>query len=227
MAKFDLQPVNMTTVRSLCTQYHGYASAGSVAVYAWAVMENGKPVAAFSWQPPPPSCAVSVCPEAPYGVLALSRMVAVPRSERQLKHISKPLRHQMKYLIDRTRWPVLVTFSDEGQGHTGYVYQCSNWTPTQRRRTVVRTTYSGERASRYSNGTTDKRSLFHVGTTWIQRWEHWACYHGEAAKHMAWFGWERVPINRYWKSGAPAYQWVRLDGIAAPAPASTDAAWLE
>jgi hypothetical protein len=33
----------------------------------------------------------------------------------------------MNVLIDRTRWPVLVTYSDIGQGHTGHVYKCSGW----------------------------------------------------------------------------------------------------
>jgi len=83
-------------------------------------------VAAYAWQPPPPGASRAVCPEAPEGVLALSRMVAVPRDERRLQHVSTPLRRQMRVLIDRGRWPVLVTYSDEGQGHTGnaVVPQC-------------------------------------------------------------------------------------------------------
>lgn len=34
--------------------------------------------------------------------------------------VSKPLRRQMRVEIDRGRWPVLITYSDEGQGHTGH-----------------------------------------------------------------------------------------------------------
>ena len=62
------------------------------------------------------------------------------------------LRRQMRSLIDRSRWPVLVTYSDEGQGHTGHVYRCSGWHPTMRE---VRQTYTdegGRRASSYSGG---------------------------------------------------------------------------
>ena len=151
---FDLRRVHLSIVRDLCERFHGYRSAGGVAAYAFAVFEDGLPVAAYAWQPPPPGAAKSVCPEAPHGVLALSRMVAVPKAERFLRHVSKPLRAQMKHEIDRTRWPVLVTYSDEGQGHTGYVYQCSGWEKTSRRRVEIRTDRAGARASRYSNGKT-------------------------------------------------------------------------
>lgn len=106
----------MGDVKDLCAKFHGYHGAGSVAVYAFGVYEDGEIVAAYAWQPPPLGGAKSVCPQAPHGVLSLSRMVAVPRDQRRLNHVSKPLRYQMRGLIDRTRWPVLVTYSDEGEG---------------------------------------------------------------------------------------------------------------
>lgn len=131
---FDQRPGTLDEVRALCEAHHGYGSAGGVSAYAFVVVERGTNIAGYAWQPPPPNAAATVCPEAPGGVLALSRMVAVPKDERELKHVSKPLREQVKKLIDRTRWPVLVTYSDEGQGHTGYVYKCSGWEATTRRR---------------------------------------------------------------------------------------------
>lgn len=30
-------------------------------------------------------------------------------------------------LIDRLRWPCLVTYADEWQGHTGTIYRATNW----------------------------------------------------------------------------------------------------
>lgn len=209
MSAFDLRRVSLSVVRDLCEQHHGYRSAGRVAVEAFAVFEDGRPVAGYAWQPPPPGAAASVCPEAPEAVLALSRMVAVPRSERFLRHVSKPLRAQMKHLIDRTRWPVLVTYSDEGQGHTGYVYKCSGWTPTTRRIAAVSVDSSGARASRYSNGRTGGRVLVRHGTTWIQRWEHWACERGQAAAWMALHGWRRTPTGKRWRSGNAAMTWTK------------------
>lgn len=207
---FDLRPCRLEDVRELCARYHVYGGAGGSAVYAFGVWEDGRLVAAYAWQPPPPGAARAVCPEAPQCVLALSRMVAVPKNERRLKHVSKPLRVQMKHLIDRGRWPVLITYSDEGAGHTGYVYLCSGWTPTSRRRAPTFVDEHGRRVSRYANGRTGDRTILSTGHTFIQRWEHWACPFGEADKWMESHGWKRVPVpGRVWVSGSPAMTYVR------------------
>lgn len=206
---YDLRPCGLATVRGLCEQFHGYKSAGNTAVYAFAVYEADAPVAAYAWQPPAPGAAKSVCPEAPHGVLALSRMVAVPREQRALNKVSKPLRRQMRTLIDRTRWPVLVTYSDEGQGHTGHVYLCSGWQPTSRRQ-VPTFVEAGKRVSSYSNGKHDRSGLQAGPKTWVQRWEHWACNPGGALTWMNSHGWHRVPLRGVrWASGNQAYTFVQ------------------
>ena len=148
---FDLVDTTIADVADLFRRFHAYESVGKFQAYAFAVIERDAPVAAYVWQPPPPAAARAVCAALPVGVLALSRMVAVPKDERALKHISKPLKYQMRRRIDRSRWPVLITYSDESVGHTGYVYQCSGWTPTVRHR-VKTLTVDGKRVSRYSNG---------------------------------------------------------------------------
>ena len=204
-----LLPCSLATVRDLCERYHGYGSAGGVSVYCFAVYEAGEPVAVFSWQPPPPGAARAVCPEAPQGVLALSRMCAVPRDERDLQHISKPLRRQMRRMLDRTRWPVLVTYSDEGQGHTGHVYKCSGWQKTERSERPVFVDRSNARASSYSNGKHGGRSLSRAGSTTIQRWEHRVTEAGTTAEWMARHGWRRERIaGKFYRSGNPAFRWV-------------------
>lgn len=208
---FDLRTVKRAEVLPLFEQHHGYKSLGNLAVYFFAVTENNRPIAAFAWQPPPPRAASSVCPEEPQGVLALSRMVAVPKTERQLKHISKPLRAQMKNLIDRTRWPVLVTYSDESLGHNGFVYQCSGWEKTTRKRVAIHEDAQGRRASRYSAGKTGGRpDVRRIGYAFIQRWEHWICPKGQAAAWMSSHGWRRELIKRRWKSGNVGHRFVRV-----------------
>lgn len=205
---YDMRPCTIGEVQALCEIHHGYGGAGKAATYAFAVYESGRVVAAYSWQPPPPGAARSVCPTQPQGVLALSRMVAVPRGERALNHVSKPLRRQMKRLIDRGRWPVLVTYSDEGQGHTGHVYKCSGWRPTKRSKVPVFVDEDGVRRSRYSGGGSAS-GLIRDGDTWIQRWEHRVCDPGSEAEWMASHGWRREPIpGRVWRSGNQAYRWV-------------------
>lgn len=208
--KYDLRPIGIEPVRELCERFHGYGSVGNAAVYRFGVLEGGRVVAAYAWQPPPPGAARSVCPEAPQGVLALSRMVAVPREDRALSHISRPLRRQMRVLIDRTRWPVLLTYSDEGQGHTGYVYKCSGWQATERSVRPVFVDEQGRRLSSYSNGRHGSRSLRRAGTTTIQRWEHWACPRDGAAAFMADNGWSRQSLpGKVWRSGRPAFTYAR------------------
>jgi hypothetical protein len=210
---FDQRPCSLEDVRRLCEQHHGYGSAGGASVYCFGVYEGDAIVAAYSWQPPPPGAARSVCPECPQGVLALSRMVAVPKSERSLRHVSKPLRRQMLRLIDRGRWPVLLTYSDEGQGHTGHVYKCSGWQPTTRAKRAVFVDSTGARASSYANGDSGLRDLTRSGSTTIQRWEHWACPRGAALEKMESAGWRRVAIEgRVWASGNQAYTYVNVSG---------------
>jgi hypothetical protein len=208
---YDLRLCSLEDVRDLCVRFHGYGSAGGVCVYAFAVYEEGRVVAAYAWQPPPPGAAKSVCPESPQGVLALSRMVAVPREERLLRHVSKPLRRQMLREIDRTRWPVLVTYSDEGQGHTGHVYKCSGWTPTAKAKRTFYLAPDGTRASAYSNGKMRGTKLQCGGRTTIQRWEHWICPVGTADAHMLQHGWKRQPVpGKVWRSGNTAFEYVRV-----------------
>jgi hypothetical protein len=207
---YDIRPANLVEVRPLFEEFHGYKGVSASATYCFAVYEGERIVAAYAWQPPPVGCAKSVAPECPHAVLSLSRMVAIPKEDRQLNHISKPLRHQMNHLIDRGRWPVLVTFSDEGMGHTGHVYQCSGWEKTTRalRQQYVR---NGIRTSPYRNGKTYTKDLIRLPDAYIQRWEHWACPRGQAAEHLASAGWIRVPIpGKVWKSGNQAMKWVHV-----------------
>lgn len=209
---FELRATSIAEVSELFAKYHPYKSTGNCAVYAFAVFENNTPIAAYIWQPPPPGAAKSAFAAMPAGVLALSRMVAVPRSERRLQHVSKPLRWQMKNRIDRTRWPVLITYSDESVGHTGHVYLCSGWQKTKRRKAPTYTTADGRRVSSYSDG----RHLLALpegvvrGTAFIQRWENWGGLSVEEASAVFLENWERVPVpGKKWNSGKPAYRYER------------------
>lgn len=208
--RYDLRAATREQVLGLFEKHHGYKSLSKSCTYCFAVFEDDKPIAAYAWQPPAVGASKAVCPEAPQGVLSLSRMVAVEREDRQLKHISKPLKRQMKHLIDRTRWPVFVTYSDEGEGHNGFVYECSGWTKTERNRRPVYENAEGARCSSYSNGRHGARELVRNGFTWVQRWENRVVPAGEAAAWMATHGWQRIAlVGKTWKSGAQAYTYVR------------------
>lgn len=212
MCKYDLRPATRAEILPLFEQYHGYKSVGASLTYAFAVFEDGRPVAAFVWQPPMVGAARAVCPEVPSAVLALSRMVAVPRDQRNLRHISKPLRRQMRQLIDRGRWPVLITYSDASLGHTGHVYKCSGWQRTVTNRRTFYVDESGRRRSRYANGARNV-NLRVGGNTLLTRWEHWACPKDTVEAHMQNAGWARRATGKVWKSGNPRYRWVRCKRV--------------
>lgn len=201
---YEIVRVPQSVVIECCERWHSYGSAGTVSVYSFAVVERGEPVAVYSWMPPPPGAAKSVCPEAHWGVLALSRMAACARSERELNHVSKPLRRQMKRLIDRGRWPVLVTYSDESKGHTGHVYKCSGWQRTDRRLTT-QFEFDGVRVSRYQSGRRRDMAGATRVSAWLQRWEHWACERGRADEHMIQHGWARKPTGKTWRNGSERF----------------------
>jgi hypothetical protein len=203
MNKFQLERCSAKDLKYIFEKFHGYKTIGALATYAFCCRENDRIVAGFIWNPPAPGAALSIEPKCPAGVLSLSRMVAVPSKERQFKHISKPLKFQMKHLIDRTRWPVLVTYSDSSLGHNGYVYQCSGW---QKEDTNIVSAYvdeNGRRISKYCGGSmrSDKTDLKSVSGK-ITRWVH------RTPIELFFQNWIRVPIpGKFWKSGNPAYRW--------------------
>lgn len=222
----NLVSCSLADVAPFIGKHHGYKSVGSLATYCHAVIEDGAVVAAFVWAPPPPgACAVLSSAPGGAGVLALSRMVAVPREERRLQKISKPLRKIMRdpCFIDRGRWPVLVTYSDasltgpSGQPHTGHVYLCSGWT---RDGDAVRPYYenpTGQRVSSYTNGHTDKTGKQKAGDTVLTRWVHRVCPAGSEESWLNAHGWFRVAIaGKRWASGAQAYTWTWRDPTPPP-----------
>lgn len=77
------------------------------------------------WLPPTKSAALATYPENWQGVLSLSRLVILPGVPKNA--CSFLLAASMK-LIDRDRWPCLVTYADDWRGHTGTIYRATNWT---------------------------------------------------------------------------------------------------
>ena len=101
---------NTSTVR------HGLYRAG--------VVLHGDAHGAALWLPPTRRSAEKVAGDDWHGVLSLSRLVVDP--ELPTNGASLLLGRSMR-LIDRKRWPVLVTFADTNQGHTGAIYRATNW----------------------------------------------------------------------------------------------------
>jgi hypothetical protein len=204
----------------MCEVHHGYGSVGKVGMF-FGVYEYESLVAVFSWQPPPPGAAKSICPEAPEGVLSLSRMAAVPKEHRGLKRISKALKYQMRHVIDRTRWPVLVTYQDtslsnpNGLPHDGAVYRYSGWERLDKPLKRYAYVNNGVRTSSYNCGKRAKQIGAERKEVILYRWEDWACPRGSTAVWMANHGWRRVPIpGKVWASGNPAFTFEKERGVS-------------
>lgn len=88
--------------------------------YFWA----GEAVGVALWLPPTKTAAQSFTDKW-QGVLALSRLAIDDRVPANGE--SFLIRHSMR-LIDRVRWPVLVSYADEWRGHTGAIYKATGWT---------------------------------------------------------------------------------------------------
>lgn len=195
--------VPRSEVVDLFETYHAYAGVGAVAAF-WAAGDPAQ--AAWAWTPAAPGAARKMCPECPSLVLGLARMVATPRVGRDW-HISKPLKWVMKRGIDRTRWPVLVTYADTGVGHSGHVYRVSGWVEDGR---VSRPYYEvgGVRVSPYRDGRmrTDLRRP--AGKTELIRFVNRACPPGEERAFAAAGGWTQVDTGKTWRNGSPRRKWI-------------------
>lgn len=165
-----------------------------------------KILAAWIFQPPPYGAAKSVSSGEPQGCLSLSRMVAVPKKERDW-HLSKPLRWLLKKGLDRGRYPVIVTYADEGEGHCGNVYKCAGMQRDGVRYSTRYNDSEGRRRSIYTNGGR-ATGLVRSGKSKIIRFVHRVCEKGDERKHMEENGWRRVPTGKVWRSGNPGFTWV-------------------
>lgn len=114
---------------------HHYArSAANTSVLAAGLFDSdGTLLGAQLWMPTTPTVARSLTRryaqdiadrDAPARVLALSRFALVPGLPTNAATRFLALGRR---LIDRERYPVLVTWADTNQGHDGTIYRADNW----------------------------------------------------------------------------------------------------
>lgn len=118
------------------TQHHYARSAANTSVYAIGLFSpapnNDFLLGAQLWMPTTPTVARSLAaryapdlPNPPAQVLALSRLALIPQLPTNTA--SRFLALARTTIIDRTRWPILVTWADTNQGHQGTIYRADNW----------------------------------------------------------------------------------------------------
>ena len=125
-AEWKVRTAPLSVVRGLVGKYHYSGGGANTATYRHGLYHVDSDLCrgAAWWIPPTKSAAHATWPPDWKGVLALTRLVLdpdVPKNGASFL-LSKSMR-----LIDRERWPCLVTYADEMQGHTGAIYKAANW----------------------------------------------------------------------------------------------------
>lgn len=78
------------------------------------------------WIPPTKSAALATYPDDWQGVMSLHRLALHP--DVPTNGASYLIGQSIKLIRQDKRWKCLVTYADEGQGHTGAIYRATNWT---------------------------------------------------------------------------------------------------
>ena len=145
------------------------------------------------------STAEATFPERWQGVLCLSRLVILPGVPRNACTF---LLARSRRMIDRRKWPCLVTYADEWRGHTGAIYRADNW--TYEGRTQPERTYqvNGRMVSRKAGDHTRTHAeMLALGAEMV----------GSFAKHK--FVRRETPHSRRVGSGMVGFECLGLGGV--------------
>lgn len=128
-SEWEVRPVDLIIAERLVKLYHYAGGGANTATYlhgvfpAGSVWQNECKGVAW-WIPPTKSAALATFPPNWEGVLCLSRLVIAPDMP---KNACTFLLARSRRLIDARRWPCLVTYADQWQGHSGGIYRADNW----------------------------------------------------------------------------------------------------
>jgi len=168
--EWEVKTVELSAARNLVERYH-YAKGGSnTATYRHGLFqrEQIECVGVAWWIPPTKSAALATYPAYWRGVLALSRLVIAPGVP---KNACSFLLARSMAQIDRDRWPCLVTYADEWQGHIGTIYRASNWVEVGRTKPESTFILDGRMVSRKAGPKTRTRSeMKAIGAEMIGRY---------------------------------------------------------
>jgi hypothetical protein len=123
--EWEVRPAPFQEARSAVSLWHYSRSTSNTATYCHGLYRTGdrEIMGAALWMPPIKTAALSVSDQW-RSVLCLTRLAVHPDAPRNAA--SFLLGGSMR-LIDRKRWPRLLTYADTGRGHTGAIYRATNW----------------------------------------------------------------------------------------------------
>jgi hypothetical protein len=157
-AEWEVRPCALAVAQALVERLHYSQGGANTGTYVHGLFECARPAQPRGcawWIPPTKAAAHATYPADWEGVLALSRLVIeadVP------KNAATFLLARSMRLIDRQRWPCLVTYADEWQGHTGTIYRACNWNYLGRTTPEATFVLDGRMVSRKAGPTTRTRA---------------------------------------------------------------------
>lgn len=125
-SEWEVRDCTLRQAQLLVEQFH-YAKGGSnTRTFAHGLYPVGsdEPVGAAWWIPPTKAAALSVDPDWK-SVMNLTRLAIAP--DIPANAASFLLGRSMRLIRADGRYKTLLTYADEGQGHTGAIYRATNW----------------------------------------------------------------------------------------------------
>jgi len=125
-AEYEVRPTDRASAIALVTQYH-YAKGGPNTGVAFdgLYLRGSHRILGVAWWLPPTKVAAQTVHEDWRRVLCLTRLVVL--DEVPQNGASFLLAASIRRLRKGGYWKALVTYADEGQGHTGAIYRATNW----------------------------------------------------------------------------------------------------
>ena len=125
--EYTVETIPLAMGVALVSQHHYSRGASNTAVYRHGLFRIDAPLECLGvalWLPPTRPAALSVSPDWKR-VLSLTRLVIVPGMPTNAA--SFLLGKSMGLIRKEGRFQTLLTYADEGQGHTGAIYRATNW----------------------------------------------------------------------------------------------------
>ena len=119
-----VRDADIKQARKMIVEYHYAKGCANTAVAVHGLFDCIGDLCGVAWWMPPIRAAAAAAYHDPTKVLALSRLVIAPGVP---KNACSFLISRSIKMIDKNKWPCLVTYADSWQGHRGTIYKATNW----------------------------------------------------------------------------------------------------
>lgn len=127
-SEWEVRDVPLSVARDLVARLHYTGGGSNTATFRHGLFRSGDDVCkgVAWWIPPTKGAAIATFPDRDWRrVLALTRLAIEP--EVPSNAASFLIAASVRLIRADGRWEGLVTYADEGQGHSGAIYKATNW----------------------------------------------------------------------------------------------------